>query len=389
MIERAAEKELRLLARDFRAVVVTGPRQSGKTTLVRAVFPGKPYALLEEPDIRAFAVEDPRRFLAMYPEGAILDEIQRAPELLSYLQGILDEDREPGQFILTGSCNFSLMEAVTQSLAGRAGILELLPFSLEELQNVNSAPGTVDSLLFQGLYPAVYDQGPRVARWYSAYVMTYLERDVRNLLNIRDVSQFQRFLRLCASNVGQLLNTVRLGADCGVHHNTIRAWLNILETSYLAFRLHPHSHNFRKRLVKTPKLYFYDTGVVAKLLGIENERQLVTHPLRGSLFENWCITELMKSRFNRGLSSNLYFWRNHVGLEIDVIVDHGSRLLPVEIKSGATVASDWFGSIRKWNELAGKEAEAAWLIYGGRDSQERKQVRVEPWNRIGQLCDRL
>ena len=319
MIARSAERELRALAREFKAVVVTGPRQSGKTTLVQKVFSKKPYVLLEEPDVRSFAIEDPRRFLEQFPDGAVLDEVQRTPDLFSYIQGTLDGGTKTGQFILTGSCNFGLMESITQSLAGRVGIIELFPFSLTELQAAGCAPEKLDSLLFQGLYPAIYDQKPRVSRWHNAYVMTYIERDARQLINLKDLALFQRFLGLCAANIGQLVNTARLGADCGVHHNTIRSWLSLLETSYLAFRLQPHFSNFRKRLVKSPKLYFCDVGLAARLLEIENESQLARHPLRGALFENWCVVELLKARLNRGLSPNLYFWRNHVGMEIDVI----------------------------------------------------------------------
>jgi len=386
MIDRAAEQELRTLAQEFKAVLVTGPRQSGKTTLVRQVFSQKPYALLEEPDTRAFATEDPRRFLAQFPDGAVLDEVQRAPSLLSFLQGILDREKRAGQFVLTGSCNFRLLESISQSLAGRVGILELLPLSLHELQGAELVPNSLDRLLFQGQYPAVHDQEPRVTRWYNAYITTYLERDVRQLINLRDLAIFQRFLGLCAANVGQLLNTVRIGADCGVHHNTVRSWLSILETSYLVFRLQPHFRNFRKRLVKAPKLYFYDTGLLARLLGIESEGQLSTHPLRGALFENWCVTELMKVRLNRGLRPNLFFWRNHIGLEVDLVADHGSTLLPIEVKAGATVASDWFKGLRKWAELAEDAAEPAWLLYGGDVEQEREHATVLPWHQIHTLC---
>ena len=385
MIKRIAEQELRTLAREFRAVVVTGPRQSGKTTLVQKVFPRKPYVLLEDPDTRAFAKEDPRRFLNQFPKGAVLDEVHRAPELLSYIQGIVDRTKMMGQFVLTGSCNFRLMESITQSLAGRAGILELLPFCLRELQKASCEPADLDNLIFRGLYPAIYDTEPRVSRWYNAYIATYLERDVRQLVNGKDIDMFRRFMGLCAANTGQLLNTVRLGADCGVHHNTIRSWLSVLETSYLVFRLQPHFRNFRKRLVKTPKLYFVDTGLAAQLLGIENEQQLATHPLRGALFENWCVVELLKLRLNRGMSPNLHFWRNNAGIEIDVIVDHGAKLLPVEIKSGATVASDWFAGMKKWQALAGDKSQRGFVVYGGEESQKRKEAAVVPWREIDRI----
>jgi len=389
MIRRRIESELQKLSTEFKAVVVTGPRQSGKTTLVRAVFPNKPYVLLEEPDTRTFAAEDPRGFLAQFPSGAILDEVQRVPDLFSYLQGLLDNKQDRGQYILTGSFNFNLMESVTQSLAGRVGILELLPFSLEELKKSDYALDSVDTLLFQGLYPAIYDQKPRVTRWYNAYIMTYLERDVRQLINLKNVSSFQKFLGLCASNVGQILNTVRMGADCGINHNTVQSWLSILETSYIIFRLQPHHRNFRKRLVKTSKLYFNDTGLAARLLGIENKQQLATHPMRGLLFENWCITELMKGRLNRGLPSNLFFWRDNKGMEIDVIADRGNLLLPVEIKSGATIASDWMDNLQKWLKLADESAEEGWIIYGGDKGQIRNKTTILPWHEIERLCENI
>jgi predicted AAA+ superfamily ATPase len=294
--------------------------------------------------------------------------------------------QKPGRFVLTGSSNFGLMESISQSLAGRVGVLELLPFSLGELQKAGRAPEDVDGLLFKGLFPELHDRKLRTPRWHNAYISTYVERDARQLINLKDLTLFQRFLGLCAANVGQLLNTVRLGADCGVHHATVRSWLSILETSYILFRLHPHHRNFRKRLVKTPKLYFFDTGTAARLLGIESEAQLGTHPLRGALFENWAVVELLKARLNRGASRNLYFWRNHRGVEIDVVLDHGTTLLPVEVKSGATVASDWLGNLEEWTRLAGKAAEPAWLLYGGDKRQQRKLGTVLPWHQIGRLC---
>lgn len=385
MIRRDAEKELKALSREFRAVLITGPRQSGKTTLARKVFPDKPYLLLEEPDTRQFAIEDPRRFLSRLPEGAILDEVHKTPELLSYIQGIIDNSDKRGMFILTGSCNFRLMESVTQSLAGRLGQIELLPLSLNELADSGKLPETLEDMLFSGSYPEVYEHKLSPERWYNAYISTYLERDVKQLMNIKDSMTFQKFLGLCAANCSQMINTSRIGGDCGIHHNTVSSWLSILQTTYVAFLLPPHFKNFRKRIVKTPKIYFYDTGLVCRLLGIENADQLQLHPLRGPLFENFVISELLKMRYNQGKKSNLYFWRNNTGLEIDILIDKGEKLQPLEIKSGQTVASDWFQNINKWQQLAGRISENGILVYGGESCQERSGSLIIPWNKIMEI----
>ncbi|MBM4044619.1 MAG: ATP-binding protein [Planctomycetes bacterium] len=389
MIPRQAEKMLSALAREFRVVALVGPRQSGKTTLAKAVFSRKPYVNLEEPDQRTFAHDDPRGFLAQFPEGAVIDEAQRCPDLFSYLQGIVDAKSEPGQFILTGSQHFGLLERITQSLAGRVGFLQLLPFSFGEIASAGLAPESLDPLLYLGGYPPIYDQEVAPHRWYSAYITTYVERDVRQLLNVRDLGVFQRFVALCAGNVGQLLNTSRLGADCGVNHSSVRAWLDTLQASFIVFLLRPHHRNFRKRMVKAPKLYFYDTGLAARLLGIESPSQLRAHALRGVLFENWVILELLKSRYNGCKDANLYFWRNHTGEEIDLIADHGEKLLPVEIKAGSTIAADWFEPLRRWQALAGAATEPPWLVYGGDQRQTRSGVEALPWRQIAELADRV
>ncbi len=385
MIYRVAEDELLRLACEFKVVVVNGPRQSGKTTLVKKVFSDKPYVLLEDPDVRAFASEDPRRFLSQYGNGAVFDEVQRAPALLSYIQGIVDESGKMGQFILTGSCNFLLMESIGQSLAGRAGYLELLPFCMDEIFSLAGSGISVDELIIRGGYPPIYDRNPRGDRWYNAYIATYLERDVRQLINIKDILSFQKFMGLCASNVGQLLNMNRIGTDCGVHHNTVKAWISILHASYIVFLLPPHHANFRKRLVKSPKLYFYDTGLAARLLGIQSQEQLAGHPLRGMLFENLVVSEMIKTRVNQGLKSNLFFWRNNTGIEIDVVADHGKSLLPIEIKSGETVCSDWFRNLSAWNSYAGKVAEPGILVYGGKRHEERKDAKIISWSEISKI----
>lgn len=389
MVPREAEALARSLASQFRVVAIVGPRQAGKTTLAQAVFADRPYVSLEEPDQRRFAQEDPRRFLERFRDGAVIDEAQRCPELFSYLQGVVDASRRPGQFILTGSQHFGLMERISQSLAGRVGFLRLLPFSLTELTAAGLRPASVDELLFKGGYPPVYDQPVAPAAWYGAYVATYVERDLRQLVNVRDLGAFQRFVALCAGHTGQVVNASKLGADVGVTHNTVRAWLDLLEASFIAFRLWPHHRNFRKRLVKAPKLYFYDTGLAARLLGVEGPRQLATHAMRGALFENWAITELLKGRGDRGLADNLYYWRTSAGLEIDVVAEGGDRLQGVEIKAGATVASDWFDGLETWRGLAGDAAATPWLIYGGDEGYQRRGVEVVPWTGVGELGTRV
>ena len=376
---------MRLLAGEFRAVAVIGPRQSGKTTLVRRVFADKEYVSLEDPDTRAFATSDPRGFLARVADGAILDEIQRCPSLFSYLQGVIDASDHMGRFVLTGSQHFGLMEKLSQSLAGRVGMLTLLPFSLAELQAGGIQPDSLDELLLRGGYAPVHAPKVSPERWYNSYVTTYLERDMRQLVNVRDVATFQRFMKLCAGRCGQIVNMARLGADAGVDQKTVKAWLSILETGFIVYRLRPHHENFRKRLVKAPKLYFHDTGLAARLLGIETAKQLATHPMRGALFENWVLLEMLKARFNRAKDDNLYFWRNNTGHEVDIIADLAGRLLPIEVKSGMTIASDWFDGLSRWKALAKKRALRPQLVYGGAERQSRQVAEVVPWARIGDV----
>lgn len=389
MIPRKAAKLALTLASEFKIVAIIGPRQSGKTTLARSVFPEKPYVSLEDPDYRRFAIEDPRRFLDQYPSGAVIDEAQRCPDLFSYLQGIVDARTETGQFILTGSQHFGLLEKITQSLAGRVGFVQLLPFSLNELSSGGLEPGSLDEILLKGGYPPIYDVPVAPERWYNAYLATYVERDVRQVVAVRDLNSFDMFVHLCAGSVGQLLNMSRLGADAGIDQKTVRAWLSVLETSFVVFRLQPHHRNFRKRLVKSPKLYFYDSGLAARLLGIESTRQLATHAMRGALFENWVIIEMLKGHWNLGKQANLYFWRSHIGHEIDVLVDGSENLIPIEVKSGQTVASDWFRELHQWCEMAGQAAGAPTLVYGGDRRHQRLGVDLVPWREVGTLVGRL
>ena len=370
------------MAREFKVVAIVGPRQSGKTTLAKAVFAAKPYASMEDPDQLQFAQEDPRGFLAQYPGGAVIDEAQRCPELFSYLQGVVDRNRDAGQFVLTGSQHFGLVQRITQSLAGRVGFVNLLPFSAPELLAGGWLPASLDAALLHGGYPPVFDMPASPERWYNAYLATYIERDVRQLRNVQDLPTFQRVLRLCAGSVGQLADLTRIGNDAGVDQKTVRAWLGVLEASFILFRLQPHHRNFRKRLVKTPKLYFYDVGVAARLIGIESAEQMNTHPLRGALFENWVIVEYLKRRLNAGKESNLFFWRSHGGLEVDLVVEQGQALAPVEIKSGATVSPDWMRPLRRWRELAGASGGRPVIVYGGDQLQPRSDADIVPWQQL-------
>lgn len=388
-VERAAQDTLRLVAEEFRAVAVVGPRQSGKTTLVRRFFTDHEYHSFENPDTREFATRDPRGFLDRIEHGAVLDEIQRCPDLFSYLQGVIDESDRPGRFVLTGSQHFGLMERISQSLAGRVGTLTLLPFSSREIESAGLRSGSLEDVLLAGGYPPIHALGASPERWYNSYVSTYLERDMRQVLNVKNVSAFQRFMKLCAASCGQLVNMARMGADLGVDQKTIKSWLSILEMGFIVYLLRPHHENFRKRLVKSPKLYFYDSGLAARLMGIEAPEQLAIHSMRGALFENWVLSELLKARFNLAKIDNLYFWRNHTGHEVDVIADVAGRLLPIEVKSGMTIGSDWFDGLSRWRDLAGERSLRPCLVYGGAESQSREVAEVVPWAQIGYLLDRV
>jgi predicted AAA+ superfamily ATPase len=383
MITRTAAQKVAALARQFKAVAIIGPRQSGKTTLARACFPEKAYVSLENPDQRNFALEDPKGFLASYPEGAILDEIQRVPELLSWLQQRLDEETRKGTFILTGSNNFLLLEQITQSLAGRVAYLDLLPLSLEELQAA-TAPEDVNDLLWKGGYPPIQAEGISPLDWFPAYLRTYVERDVRQIKNLGNLLAFERLIALCAARTGQLVNYSNLSNELGIDLKTVKSWLGILQASYIIHFLPPYFKNFNKRLIKTPKLYFYDTGLAAYLLRIQSPKALANHPMRGALFENFIISELLKNRFNRGQRSNLYFWRDQSGNEIDVLLDEGQQVIPIEIKSGQTIQSAYFKGLKHWRKISGSTAPGL-VYYGGAQSQDRSDgMQVRPWRAVGE-----
>ena len=381
MIRLHCEVLLKQLTAEYPVVAITGPRQSGKTTLAKYLFADRDYVSLENPDTQTLAEDDPRGFLARYRDGAVFDEAQRTPELFSYLQQVVDASRIPGRFILTGSQQFGLMSGITQSLAGRVAMVHLLPFALGERYTLQpqKAPIGLDQVLFSGLYPPIHDRQLQPSRWYANYLETYVERDVRQMVNIRDLTAFRRFLRLCAGRVGQLVNLSAVASDCGITHNTAKAWLSILETSYIIFLLPPHHRNFNKRIIKTPKLYFYDSGLCARLLGIQTPEQLRTHALRGPLFESFVIAELLKHRFNSGSLNDFFFWRDRTGNEVDVLIEQSDGLQPLEVKSGQTLNRDFFKGLQKWSTLAGTDSIRPTLVYGGDQRTETLGIAVFPW----------
>lgn len=363
---RDAESLLKRYLRQYPIVTVIGPRQSGKTTLCRHLLPEMPYASLENPDTARRAASDPRAFLSAYPKGAILDEIQRAPELLSYLQGIVDEDARPGRFVLTGSAQLELMGKVSQSLAGRTALLTLLPFNLSEAYP-KPARIQAETMLFRGFFPRVHTRKLDVREAMDFYCATYLERDVRNVLQVRDLGQFDLFLRLSATRTGQVLNVSGLGAEAGVSNNTATHWLSVLQATFLVFLLRPHHTNLGKRLVKAPKLHWIDSGLCAYLLEMRSPDHIATHPMRGALFESFVAAELMKQACHRGRRPNLYYFRDNHGLEIDLLMDFGDRVVPIEVKMGQTVNQDFFHALDEYGRL-NRKAWPGILVYGGKES---------------------
>ena len=385
MIKRELSYKLISVAKAFPIVTIVGPRQSGKTTLVKTAFPEKPYVSMEDLDIREYAINDPRGFLSDYAKGAILDEIQRTPQLFSYLQTNVDIYNKPGKFILTGSQHFLLQQNISQTLAGRVAVLKLLPFSLNELEKTQFRFNNNEEYLFRGFYPRIYDKRISPPDWYPNYIQTYIERDLRLIKNITNLNAFQTFLKMCAARLGGVLNLSSLASDCGITHNTAKSWISVLEASFIVFLLRPHYKNFNKRLIKMPKLYFYDSGLACSLLGIETKKQLLTHSLKGNIFESFILSEILKNKYNKGLDSDIYFWRDKTGHEIDCLIEKTGRLTPIEIKSGKTLTKDQFKNLIYWNKLSKTDPKKTYVVYGGDMTQKRSYGNLTDWKNINSI----
>ncbi len=385
MIARQAAKTLKRLEKGFPVLCITGPRQSGKTTLARATFPDKPYLSLEDPDIARLAKEDPRGLLDSYRDGLILDEAQTVPEIFTYLKTAVDVDPKPGKYIVTGSQQFGLLSGVAESLAGRAAFLTLLPFSTEELRSSKKLATDPFVAIVKGFYPPLFDREVSPYDWYTSYIASYVERDVRSIINVKDLGQFQTFVKMCASRVGQLLNLSALALDCGLTHNTARAWLSVLETSGIVYLLRPYHENYGKRLVKSPKLYFVDTGLASRLLGIKSAEELFVHPNRGNIFESFIVAELLKARYSQGLDPDIYFWRDSTGVEVDIVFLDGQRAKAVEIKSGKTFAPELVSGLESWMRYSGATPTDCMLVYAGERGMKWKDVVLVPWGSASEI----
>lgn len=385
MVKRHVAQILKIIAEKFPVITVTGPRQSGKTTLCKSVFPNYEYVSLENPDNKDFALEDPRGFLKQYSSKVIIDEAQHAPQLFSYIQEIVDNSKEKGQFILSGSQNFLLLDKISQSLAGRTYIFHLLPFSLEELKPTKYYSKNIDENIFKGGYPRLYNDGLEPKEFFPSYIQTYIERDIRSITNIQDLSLFKQFIKLCAGRTGQILNTNSIGNQLGIDHKTVKRWLSILETSFIIYLLKPWYKNFNKRIIKSPKLYFYDTGLVCNLLGIKSENDVKNHFAKGALFENFVITELLKSNLNKQKNSDFYYWRNKNGNEMDLIIENGMKISFIEIKSSQTINATFFKGLNYLNSISNTLATNNYLIYGGDKVQQRSNSLVIPWSHLDKL----
>ena len=382
MITRTLQEKLLYLSTKFPFVLLTGPRQSGKSTLVRYTFPGYAYVSLEEPDNRSYAEEDPRGFISEYPDKTIIDEVQRVPNLLSYLQTHTDLAGKNGMYILTGSQTFQLLSSVDQSLAGRVAVLTLLPFSHLEMKSGGILPQSIDEEIFNGSYPRLYDNGLSAGDYYPSYIDTYVERDVRTVKDIGKLSTFVKLIKLCAGRIGQLLNMSSLATECGVTIPTIASWLSVLQSSYIIYLLQPDYRNFSKRLVKTPKLYFYDTGLACSLLEIKQASQVSTHYLRGGLFENMVINEYIKRSYNAGDRPTCTFWRDSNGNEVDLLVNEGEHIEAVEIKSGQSYCSDYFKNLKYWGNLSGEDKIHRRVVYGGIQHRNTSEGELVPWSML-------
>lgn len=390
MISRKLEQQLREAAQQLPVIALLGPRQSGKTTLARSVFPGHFYVSLEDIDMQIKARTDPRSFLRDYPteHGIIIDEVQHAPELLSYIQGIVDQRDVRGFFILTGSQNLMLNEKITQSLAGRIALLTLLPLSVQELKNAQLLPASIEDYVVNGSYPRVYSHGVPAQRLYKDYITTYIERDVRQIKNVGDLNLFQTFVQLCAGRTGEILNLDSLANDCGISHKTASSWLSILEATYIVFLVQPYAKNIGKRLIKAPKLYFFDTGIVCSLLGIRSAQEVVTYRSRGSLVETLVMADLFKQYYNLDFRPRIYFLRDSMH-ELDCLIEQASRLVPVEIKSGKTINADYFKQVTYWQKNEKLGLSHPYLVYAGDFDQNWPQARVIGWQTLGTLIDEI
>ncbi len=377
MINRHLSAKIVTLRKQFPVLTLTGPRQTGKTTLLKSIYTDLPYVTLEDIDNRSQAIEDPRGFLGNFPDGMVLDEVQYAPDLFSYLQSIVDS--KDIHVVLSGSQNFLLSEKINQSLAGRTAILKLLPFSFDELKKTTHEPTNWETQVFNGGYPRLYAKGIHPTDFYPAYINTYIEKDVRQLKNIENLHSFSQFLKLCAGRTGQVLNIHALASDSGISPNTAKAWLSVLEASYIVHFLQPHHKNFNKRLVKSPKLYFYDTGVACSLLGIESISQLTTHYLKGGLFENFIINEFIKRRLNAGKTPHVFYWLSKDRKEIDLLIEHDSQLVPIEIKSGKTRNSSYFSNLQYWQHLSNEAVDNLIVVYGGDDDLKTQLGNYVGW----------
>jgi uncharacterized protein len=391
MITRDLTNKLLDVARQFYVIAILGPRQSGKTTLVQHVFKNHKYVSLEDIDKRTVAQSDPRRFLQEHSseQGIILDEIQHAPELLSYIQTIVDREKKLGFFVITGSQNLLVSEVITQTLAGRMAYLTLFPLSINELQQASLLPDQIETAVFKGGYPRIYADSVNPVLLYQNYIHGYVERDVRQIKNVHDLNTFQKFIQLCAGRIGQVLNLESLSNDCGVDQKTIRSWISLLEASYIIFLLHPYYKNFGKRLIKSPKLYFVDTGIACSLLNIKNDQELSAHYLRGGLIESFVISDLFKQYYNLNTKPSLFFWRDHSGNEIDCIVEQALSLAPIEIKGGQTINNDYFRQFDYLKKIENFPASQNFVVYAGTENQSRHLADVVSWNHAGTLIKNI
>jgi predicted AAA+ superfamily ATPase len=391
-IKREIQAILERMARQFPVVSITGPFGSGKTTLAKMTFPEYTYVTLEDLDRRRIALDDPRQFFAAFAQGKglIIDEIQHAPDLFSYLQTIVDEAYRPGHFIITGSQNFALLESISQSLAGRVTLLTLLPLTVDELRQANLLAPTLEENLIKGFYPRIYAQPIDPEIWVQDYIATYIERDVRQILKIGDILSFQKFIALCAARIGSILNFAELARDAGVSPNTIKSWFSVLEASYIVYQLAPHYNNYSKRIIQTPKLYFYDTGLVCALLGIQSAQELFTHPIRGNLFESFAITEMFKYRYNAHKKPHLFYWRDTQQHEVDCVFEKRyDTLIPVEIKASMTFSNTLLKGISQWQQIAHVENDPAYLIYAGDTNLNYMHYRIYTWDSIKTVVQKL